>query len=132
VIFICLYITDPEDRTEQHFATSGESGTVHILQRLTECQSALMCMFHDLGIASYSFIIYRNMSQSLCTFPNSLLYMPFTKALRRLIYGLRTPSRLVLEISYQLGINSLYWSAHRRRLVGYSLSPILTSWLGPG
>ena len=117
---------------EQYVATSGGSGTVHILQRSIECQSALMCMFHDLGIALYSFIIYRNMSQSLCTFPNSLLDMPFTKAPRRLIYGLRTPSRLVLEISYQLGINSLYWSAHPCRLVGYSLSPILTSWLGPG
>jgi hypothetical protein len=55
-IYSCLYITDPEDRTEQGFATSGGSGTVHILQRSTERQSALMCVFNDLGIASYSFI----------------------------------------------------------------------------
>jgi hypothetical protein len=93
---------------EQRFSTEEAERSI-FCNTQWRLWSALIYVSHDPGIASYSFVIYGIMSQPLCTLPNRLLDVPFTKAPRRLIDCLRTPS------------------AHPCRPVGYGICPILTT-----
>lgn len=75
---------------KQHFSTSAGSRMGHILQCSMELQRALIYVFYNLGIASYSFVVCEIVSRSLCTLVKRLFDMPFTKAPHRFIHDLCT------------------------------------------
>lgn len=93
---------EPEDRTEQRYSTPDEADHRIFCNIQWNLRSAMIYGPYDPGIASYAFVTYRIMSRPLCTHPNRLLDVSLQRDIICL-YTLHTPSRLALEITYQIG-----------------------------